>query len=310
MIRSEKETDKIIGDMLKVHSPYRKIMKNVQVSPNRIKQIKNKLAGKKSESPKFVKAYRLFSKGKTRLEVAEELEIREEEVRQYSIDYLKLIEGDGPSRLVRMHGPDFLARVEKMIQSLDRNGIRPEEYGQICLKIGSVKSLASEKKVLLESKLNLEQDNKKLLVQNAELIFERAEIRATNGCLQAGGEDQSLKNEILNAKRVQIESEIRKLLETRSLQKAAIFRGSQKLSEECFRQRAQDLIKDFLPCIKEAIRKCVESNGGLITAEVLLYNEEEIEQILLNELNEPLEHCLEWIGEILTEDLYEQNMYG
>jgi hypothetical protein len=81
MIRSEKETDKIIGDMLKVHSPYRKIMKNVQVSPNRIKQIKNKLAGKKSESPKFVKAYRLFSKGKTRLEVAEELEIREEEVR-------------------------------------------------------------------------------------------------------------------------------------------------------------------------------------------------------------------------------------
>lgn len=310
MIRSENETDKIIGDMLKAHSSYREIMKNAQVSPNRIKLIKNKLAGKKSESPKFVMAYRLFSEGKTRLEVAEELEIREEEVRQYSMDYLKLIEGDGPSRLARMHGPDFLARVEKMVQTLDRNGIRPEEYDQVCLKIGSVKSLASEKKLLLESKLKLEEDNKKLLVQNADLIFERAEIGAINACLQAEGDDQSLKNEILRAKRVEIESEIRELLETRSLQKAAIFRGSQKLSEECFRQRAQDLKGDFLPCVTEAIRKYVESNGGLITAEDLLYKEEEIEQILLSELNEPLKHCLEWIGEILTEDLFEKNMYG
>lgn len=69
------------------------------------------------------------------------------------------------------------------------------------------------------------------------------------------------------------------------------------------------MIRDFLPCIKEAIRKYVESKGGLLTDTDLLYNEEGIEPILLNELEEPLEHCLEWIGEILTEDLYEQNVY-
>ncbi|HEX9318680.1 MAG TPA: hypothetical protein VF884_07070 [Nitrososphaeraceae archaeon] len=36
----------------------------------------------------------------------------------------------------------------------------------------------------------------------------------------------------------------------------------------------------------------------------------EIEQILLNDLEEPVEYHLKWIGEILTEDLYEQNEYG
>lgn len=236
MIRSEKETDKIIGDLLRVHSPYREIMKKVQVSPNRIKQIKNKLAGQKSESLKFVKAYKLFSKGKTRLEVAEELEIREEEVRQYNIDYLKLIEGDGPPRLARMHGPEFLTRVEKMVQSLDRNGIRPSEYDEVCMKIKSIKALASEKKMLLESNMKLKLHNNKLLRQNAELVFERAEIVATNACLQGAGEDQSHEIEILNARKGQIKTEIQKLLETRSLQIAALFRGSQKLSEDCFRQ--------------------------------------------------------------------------
>ena len=127
--------------MLREHKGYREIMANVHVAPNKIKQIKDKLAGQKPESPKFVQAYRSFSEGKSRLEVAEKLEIREEEVRQYHIEYLKLEEGDCLSRLARMHGPDFLSQLERMVQSLERNGISPDEYEQYCKKIKSIKAL-------------------------------------------------------------------------------------------------------------------------------------------------------------------------
>lgn len=209
-----------------------------------------------------------------------------------------------------MHGADFLAQVERMVQSLERNGIGPEEYEQYCGKIKSIKALASEIQVLLVSKLKLEPDKKLLLEQNGELKFEYSKMGATNTCLEAAGEKQIQENETLTKRRNQINEEIVKLLETRSSQEAAFLRGSQKLSKECFKQRAQDLIGDCLPYIKEAIRKYVESKGGSITVDDLPYDEEEIEQILLNDLDEPVEYNLKWIGKILTVDLSEQNGYG
>jgi hypothetical protein len=310
MMRSDKETEKIVGNMLGEHKGYREIMANVHVAPNKIKQIKDKLAGQKPESPKFVQAYRSFSEGKSRLEVAEKLEIRGEEVRQYHIEYLKLEGGDGLSRLARMHGPDFLSQLERMVQSLERNGISPDEYEQYCEKIKSIKALASERKALIESKSKLERDKKLLLEQNGELKFENSKMGATNTCLEAVGESQIQENETLTKRRNQIKEEIGKLLGTRWLQEAAFLRGSRKLSEECFRQRAQDFIGDGLPYIQEAIRKYVGSKGGSVTVDDLPYDEEEIEQILLNNLEEPVEYNLKWIGDILTEDLYEQNGYG
>lgn len=88
MIRSDKEIEKIVENMLWEGKSYREIMAKVPVAPNRIKLIKNKLAGESSQVPKYTQAYKLFSEGKSRYDVAEILEIREKEATEYHLRIL------------------------------------------------------------------------------------------------------------------------------------------------------------------------------------------------------------------------------
>lgn len=130
-----------------------------------------------------------------------------QEVIKNHIEYLKLEGGDGLSRLARKHGLDLLSQLERMVQSLERNGISPDEYEQYCEKIKSIKALTSERKVLIESKPKLERDKKLLLEQNGELKFENSKVGATNTCLEASGERQIQENETLTKRRNQIKEE-------------------------------------------------------------------------------------------------------
>jgi len=76
---------------------YRQIIKELRTSPNEIKAILKK-EGEKTASNKnqqqqlsdFTKAYKLYSKGKSRMQVAIELNISESQTTQFYQEYWKL----------------------------------------------------------------------------------------------------------------------------------------------------------------------------------------------------------------------------
>ena len=86
---------------------YRQIAKELQVSPNQIHDIlrrhedkNNVKANKKKELSVSSKAYKIFSKGKSSLEVAIMLDIPQTQVTELHLQYRKLI---GQNKLVILH---------------------------------------------------------------------------------------------------------------------------------------------------------------------------------------------------------------
>src|SRR5918999_6365159 len=86
---------------------YRQIAKELHMSPNQIQDIikrheekTNAKANKKKELSLSSKAYKLFSKGKTNMEVAITLDIPQVQVAQFYLQYLKL---RGQDKLVILH---------------------------------------------------------------------------------------------------------------------------------------------------------------------------------------------------------------
>ena len=91
---------------------YREIAKELHMSPNQIHDIISRheekniaKANKKKELSLSSKAYKLFSKGKSSLEVAITLDIPQVQVAQFYLQYLKL---RGQDKLVILHSLLFI----------------------------------------------------------------------------------------------------------------------------------------------------------------------------------------------------------
>ncbi len=86
---------------------YRDIAKELRMSPNQIRDIikrheekNNAVANKKKELSLSSKAYKLFSRGKTSVEVAIMLDIPQTQVTQFHLEYWKLV---GQDKLAILH---------------------------------------------------------------------------------------------------------------------------------------------------------------------------------------------------------------
>jgi DNA-binding CsgD family transcriptional regulator len=89
LTRQEKE--KLVLDLRSQGKTFRQIAKEAQISPRDIKDILNKKAGSEEQSLSISsQAYQLFSQGKTPLEVAIALNLREEDATQYYKEYWNL----------------------------------------------------------------------------------------------------------------------------------------------------------------------------------------------------------------------------
>jgi hypothetical protein len=309
MIRSDKETEKIVENMLREGKSYREIMAKVHVAPNRIKLIKNKLTGESSRAPKFTQAYRLFSQGESRFDVAEKLEMREKEARECHIEYYKLKRADTLSRLYRTQKPDFIAKVERVVQTLDRHGIVPTQYDDYIKMAKRMPVLVSEENTLRDSRLKHESENKILMKQKNELKFEIAKLGASHVCIEAARDALIQQNELLINTKCRLESDINILRKKRTSQRAAFLRATLKLSETDFKKETENLVENCIPSIIEEFKLYVEKKNGFIHEDDLLNDRLDLEQMLRNGLNEPVEDQVKWMTELLTEDLYEQNGY-
>lgn len=111
------QKEALVIEMLKAKQPIREIAKEVQKSFSDIGEIKRKLFGesasykKKKKLSKVSQALELFSKNKTPIEVAIELDLDPKDVEKIHLNYLSL---NGLSQLVKMHQelgnylPDFI----------------------------------------------------------------------------------------------------------------------------------------------------------------------------------------------------------
>ena len=108
MFLSKEEKERLVLELYyEKDYTYRQIAKELHMSPNQIQDIirrheekTNAKANKKKELSLYSKAYKLFSKGKTNVEVAILLDISQPQVTQFQYQYWKLM---GQDKLVKLH---------------------------------------------------------------------------------------------------------------------------------------------------------------------------------------------------------------
>jgi DNA-binding CsgD family transcriptional regulator len=108
MFLSKEEKERLVLELYyEKDYTYRQIAKELHMSPNQIQDIirrheekTNAKANKKKELSLYSKAYKLFSKGKTNMEVAILLDISQPQVTQFQYQYWKLM---GQDKLVKLH---------------------------------------------------------------------------------------------------------------------------------------------------------------------------------------------------------------
>jgi predicted DNA-binding protein YlxM (UPF0122 family) len=99
MVLSREEKEKLVLDLYYNKGyTYRQIAKELRMSPNQLRDIirrqemkNNAIANKKKELTLSSKAYKLFSKGKSSVQVATRLDVPEVQATEFRLEYLRLI---------------------------------------------------------------------------------------------------------------------------------------------------------------------------------------------------------------------------
>ena len=118
MVLSREEKDKLVLDLYYNRGyTYRQIAKELKMSPNQIRVIirrheekDNAIANRKRELSLSSKAYKLYSKGKNRAQVAIMLDIPEAQATQFHFEYFRLT---GQDELISLY-----ARTKGKLSSL------------------------------------------------------------------------------------------------------------------------------------------------------------------------------------------------
>ena len=110
MYPSREDKEKLVLDLYyNKDRTYRDIAKELRMSPNQIRDVikrneekNNAIANKKKELSLSSKAYKLFLKGKNNVEVAIKLDIHQEQVTQFRLEYQRTQEQDSFETLYKV----------------------------------------------------------------------------------------------------------------------------------------------------------------------------------------------------------------
>jgi hypothetical protein len=205
------------------------------------------------------------------------------------LEYYRSDRADTLSRLYRTQKADFIAKVERLVQTLERHGIAPNQYEEYIKTAKRIDVLVSDENTIRDSRLKYESENKTLMKQKNELKFEFAKLGASNVCIEAARDARIQQNELLANTKCRLQSDINILRKKRASQRAAFLRGTLKLSETDFKRETENLVENCIQSIIEEFKLYVEKKNGLIHEDDLLYDRLDLEQMLRNGLNEPVE---------------------
>lgn len=139
MILGEEDKENLVLELYyeKNHT-YRDIAKELRISPNQIREIIRKheekndtIANKKKELSLSSKAYKLFSKGRTSVEVAIMLDIPEAQVTQFRMEYWKLIGQDKLATLYTILGDRIFSFFKLYKELIIKRGMTIERVANI-----------------------------------------------------------------------------------------------------------------------------------------------------------------------------------
>ena len=110
MYPSREDKEKLVLDLYyNKDRTYRDIAKELRMSPNQIRDVikrneekNNAIANKRKELSLSSKAYKLFLKGKTNVEVAIKLDIHQAQVTQFRLEYQRMQEQDSFETLYKV----------------------------------------------------------------------------------------------------------------------------------------------------------------------------------------------------------------
>jgi hypothetical protein len=139
MLLSREEKEKLVLDLYYIKAyPYRQITKELKMSPNQIRDIirrheekDNAIANRKRELSLSSKAYKLYSKGKNRAQVAIMLNIPGAQATQFQFEYFRLT---GQDELISLYArtKGKLSLLLKLFDELARNrGMSIEQIANV-----------------------------------------------------------------------------------------------------------------------------------------------------------------------------------
>ncbi|MGD9532454.1 MAG: helix-turn-helix domain-containing protein [Candidatus Nitrosocosmicus sp.] len=131
-ILSKNEKKSLVIERYKEGKTYKEIAAIVRISPRDIGRIINEYSGEKTtiySKSESSKAYALFLKGKTPVQVAIKLDLTYEEVKKYYIEYMDL-QGMKSFGSVYNGYKDYMPSIFKIINKLKYGKITPQEFNR------------------------------------------------------------------------------------------------------------------------------------------------------------------------------------
>lgn len=167
------DKEKLVMDLLKAGKSYQEIAKEAHVSFSFISKENRKLLGITSEVTKKLsipsQALKLFSEGKSVLEVTIELDRPVDEIRGYYEDYLDLKKMSDLALLVEFHYHN-LPIIKRMIRFILSNPITQHDLIVTLELVKDIKRLKNTKKNLEEKIQNLTETRNNMLNYKRRII--------------------------------------------------------------------------------------------------------------------------------------------
>jgi transcriptional regulator with XRE-family HTH domain len=208
MTSKKEDEEKRVIELRKQGKTYREIMEELNMSPGRISSILRKSNGEEETKPVSIdtQARRLFSQGKTPLEVANEMDLGVEETERIKRDFWKLkglYDIDAAYELIKSDIPSFLTfyRIIKEKGMDEKDISKTLQYSEQLLfldelvqrRVKTVKSSVDENRYLIAKNKELQNEIKqsKNIIQQSQSKLARLtnSIRIRSAQLQTMEKD-------------------------------------------------------------------------------------------------------------------------
>src|SRR6478752_3142593 len=138
---NRKETEDLIVDLYyNQKKTFREIQQIVRKSPRDIKVILNKVEPERSSLSIPAQAYKLYSEGKTPIEVAIILNIREPEATQFNLEYWKLSQLNGLNQIYQETNGNISSLVD-LYRQMKTAGLTAEHVIKLLIANNDLQSI-------------------------------------------------------------------------------------------------------------------------------------------------------------------------
>jgi DNA-binding CsgD family transcriptional regulator len=252
LTRQEKE--KLVLDLRSQGKTFREIAKEAQISPRDIKDILNKSVSEEQSMSISSQAYRLFSKGKTTLEVAIALQLEADKVSEYHNEYLKLIHLDNLNQIYEEIGDNDIEPFVRLYKSAKAAGMGIQHVNRL-LNIANNNDLPELENRYQELKkelaiLEFQKHNSVIILQ--ELSNQITHLHSTSESYRSSLQEEALELNRLRIQKKKLEAIIEEI-QNNDRYYLRIKHTAQQQVEGILRN-SRELLKLALVSITESIR--------------------------------------------------------